>query len=269
MKRIIAAAASALALTGATLLGPVPIAVADDVPTFETVAVTATGCQSADYTFTMESSGFGGDSHTIRTVAVAGGEVYMSEAATRTGDGQVSWSLFDLGTYSPTSASWPIPAAEQLTITFTVERPQGNVLSSWTTVVKNCESSEMLYNGPTSDDGDRDFVPILQDLCPTLQASTANGCPVIDRSLTIKAGKGLVRGKLVSASSEFVNGATVTVWKVKKGKDPKVRTVKVQANGVYKVKVKPGRYYATAPATTIPTLGFTAADKTGKVKVKK
>jgi hypothetical protein len=158
-----------------------------------------------------------------------------------------------------------------VTAAFTIERPKGTVLSSWTMVAASCDSSTLLYNGSTAADRDQDFVATPTDKCPGLKTFTTNGCPLRARTLTLKARYGPKRvvGKLYSAGyPALYAGRTVTVWKVRRGLDLKVATRTTNSLGKFRTWVKKGRYYATSKTLLVPTAGQVAADTSSRVRVR-
>jgi len=268
-----------ITLTTALGLGLLPAtstAAAGPPPTFTVLSLDQAGCDSDDTTFNVDIDGLNGVGHTVHTTVIdEDGLLYMNEDVDISADLTAPWSLYTSTSYGPTNGTWPLPTDQHITATITVERPKGNILWSWTTVLKSCQSGKFLYNGPTAQDGDRDFVPALKDACPTLQAFTKNGCPTIARTLTLKSQKKFkLRGKLKAPGhTRFAKQRKVIIWKVRTGKkDQRVATIKTNRQGVFTRKVKKtgkGRYYATTPAVTIKTQGTAKAKKSTKVRAKK
>ena len=183
------------------------------------------------------------------------------------------WNFVDSKDYgAPASpGDYPIPAGQQVRAVFMLEQPKGTVLSSWTMVIPSCDSSTLLYNGPTADDLDEDFVATPIDKCPSLKAFRPNGCPLRDRTLTLKARYGPKRvvGKLYAAGHpSLYAGRTVTVWKKRPGPDRKVATRTTNGPGKFKTRVGKGRYYATSPGLIVPSAGQVTADKSVVVRVR-
>lgn len=82
--------------------------------------------------------------------------------------------------------TWPIPQNREMRIDFTLERPKGTAaIYRWATVVDSCNDGNVLYNGTFAADKDKDLVATPTDKCPTLEARRANGCPLLDRTLTL------------------------------------------------------------------------------------
>ncbi|MCW2785543.1 MAG: hypothetical protein JWP74_2060 [Marmoricola sp.] len=232
--------------------------------------VSEVGCADDAWSLDTKFAGLSG-TYVAHTVVSSGGLVYMNQNATGFEDGTSSWGLFASSSYGPTTGTYPIPAGQPMTAVFTLERPLGNVISSWTMVAKSCDSKTLLYNGLTADDGDGDYVNVFKDKCPELKAFTANGCPKGARSLVLSALKSpkRVAGQLVSPGFPGLSsGRTVTVWKVRPGADKKVTTRKTSSSGAFSVKVGPGKYYAESPAVIVPKSGQATADRSPTVKVK-
>jgi hypothetical protein len=239
---------------------------------FKVTSVRTAGCDAGDWGLNVTFSGADGEGgYVAHTVVSSGGLVYMNEDAGSVANGATTWGLESNSDYGPVTTPWPIPAGHPMKAVFTYERPKGNVLSSWTMVAKSCDSKVLLYNGLTNSDGDGDYVGVLRDRCPDVRGLTANGCPVGGRSLILNAvgHPKRVVGQLVSPGFLGLSaGRTVTVWKVKPGKDKKVATRRTNSVGGFIVKVAPGRYYAKSPAVLVPTVGQTSADTSRIVKVK-
>ncbi|MCW2785544.1 MAG: hypothetical protein JWP74_2061 [Marmoricola sp.] len=239
---------------------------------FKAHKITTASCASGGTELSVNFSGLdGGNNYIAHTVVSSQGLVYMNEDAGSPSNGGDGWGLYNDSSYGPTNGTWPIPAGHPMKVVFTLERPKGNVLSSWTMVTKSCDSKTMLYNGLTSSDGDGDYVNVYKDKCPDVQGFTAIGCPKANRSLVLSALKNpkRVAGQLVSPGFPgLISGRTVTIWKVKPGADKKVATRKTSSSGAFSAKVGAGRYYAKSPAVIVPTSGQTSADTSNKVKVK-
>lgn len=240
--------------------------------TWSVTGVNSVGCNSSDWDISVEWAGTDGGSYQHHTKVEAGGLVYMNEGFDTTRSDSIgTWGLYDDNSYGPTTAAYPIPAGKPMKVTLTLERPKGTVVSSWTMVAASCDKSTLLYNGPTSADSDGDYVASPTDRCPALQGFTSNGCPVRDRSLTLRAKYGPKRlvGKLSSSGYPALSaGRSVTIWKVRPGPDRKVGTTRTSSLGKFKVKVGKGRYYATSPAVLAPTAGQATADTSSRVRVR-
>ena len=229
------------------------------------------GCMDQQWEVGLVTRGVDGGSYCHHTVVTAGGKVYMNELQQGVAsDGDTyEWGLYAVQSGGPTTGTWPIPAGQPFKAVFTLERPAGTVVSSWTLVTESCDSATILFNGPTSTDLDEDFVKTPTDLCPTLKAFRTNGCPLRDRTLTARAktGPSRVVGKLVAAHPALYAGRTVTVWRARPGPDRKVATRTTDSVGRFKARVRHGRYYATAPALVVPTAGQVTADRSTTIRV--
>lgn len=118
-------------------------------------------------------------------------------------------------------------------------------------------------------DSDGDGVADGADACPDLAGASADGCPEITRSLTLRYSAGAFRGRLSSSPSmaECIAGKQVAVWKkvgsiggsndVKRGEDA------TNANGRYVVPKarRPGKYYAEVAPETIATVASCLAKR--------
>lgn len=241
-----------IAVAAGLLWGASPAYAAGE--TFQVLRINNTvSCVHGGFGMLVERTNLDGGVYTVRTVARAGGKIYMNEAATNSTNGTGGWNLFNSFTYGAVSnpGTWPIPAGKQLRMDFTLERPMGTVLYSWTTVVDGCNTGKILYNARPSADKDKDFVPVPQDRCPKLSAGTLDGCPA--RSLTIAYDAGADRffGWLYAKGfpNLFAHRA-VTVWKVRAGPDKKVGRARASRRGNYALaSADPkGTYYATSAA---------------------
>lgn len=239
---------------------------------WKVTAVNTFGCDSNDWDLDVLFSGQdGGGGYIAHTVVSSGGLVYMNEDVGASSNGATNWGLYATTSYGPTTGTYPIPAGQPMKVVFTLERPKGHVLSSWTMVAKSCDGAALHYNGLTSSDGDEDYVAILKDGCPTLQAFTASGCPVRTRTLSLKAKSGPRRvvGQLLAPGYPALHaGRSVTIWKVRPGPDRKIATRTTTSTGVFKAKVDKGRYYATSPAALVATVGLALADRSATVRVR-
>lgn len=244
-------------------------------PSWIVTGVNQTGCNSDDWDFDVEMSGFDGDSggYIAHTMVTSGGLVYMNEAVTNPGTGAFTWSLYTSNSYGPTTGTYPIPSGQPMKVVFSLEKPKGTVLSSWTVIAKECSHGTLLFNAPDLDgDGVADSSPtVAVDRCPTLAAATANGCPVRERTLSLaaKTDPRRVVGRLYAAGyPSLYAGRTVTIWKVRPGPDRKVAVRTTKATGRFKALVGKGRYYATSPGLVVSTVGKVAADRSGTVRVR-
>lgn len=236
-------------------------------------SVNSPSCGSGAYNLQMGASGITG-TVTGHQVITAGGLTYTNDEVPGFGNSEdFGWNFVDSKDYGPVAnpGTYPIPAGQQVTATFMLESPKGNVLASWTMVIPSCDSSTLLYNGETSRDLDSDFVATPTDLCPSLKAFTANGCPERARALALKARYGPKRvvGKLYAAGyPDLYAGRAVQVWKKKPGPDRLVATRTTNSLGKFKAKVGKGRYYATSPTFIAPASGEALADTSNRVRVR-
>jgi hypothetical protein len=241
-------------------------------PLWKVTNVKTVGCNSDAWSLDINFAGIDSDGGYIaHTVVSSGGKVYMNQNSGGLANGHGTWGLFSDTTYGPTTGTYPIPVGHPMTAVFTLERPLGNVLSSWTMVARSCSTKTLLFNGPTADDGDGDYISVYRDKCPELRGLTSNGCPIGGRSLTLNAiaHPRAVVGKLVSSPgfSGLSVHRIVTIWKVRPGADKKVATRTTNSAGAFSAFVKPGRYYAKSAGVIIATVGQTSADTSRIVKV--
>jgi hypothetical protein len=239
--------------------------------------VLAVGCADNDWNLDVSFAGqdtSDGD-YTSHTVVTAGGRTYMNEDAGNHPNAQQGWGLYGDFSYGPVSnpGTFPIPAGQQMIVRFTLERPAGTVLSSWTLVAPSCDSATLLYNGPTGSDPDGDLLPAALDTCPTLASLTDNGCPAQTRSLSLarRAHPRRLVGSLVAAGHPALSaGRTVEVWKVRPGADRRVRTLTTDSRGRFRAAVRvKGHYYATSPGLLVPSDGQASASTSPVVHVRR
>jgi hypothetical protein len=240
---------------------------------WKVLSVNNPGCASIEYNMQMQTSGLSG-SYLGRTTVTSGGLTYEDdETAGFSNNSTFGWNFVDSKDYGGVTnpGTWPIPAGQQVKAVFRLEEPKGTVRSSWTFVIASCDSTTILYNGPTEADLDEDFVATPTDLCPALKSFTANGCPVRDRSLTLKAKSDPRRvvGKLYAAGyPELQAGRTVEIWKKRPGPDRLVANRTTDSMGKFKAKVRKGRYYATSPGFIAAASGEALADISNRVRVR-
>jgi hypothetical protein len=258
-------------VAGLLWLGTAPSHAAGE--SWSVTGIDRVGCDDRSWRVNLLASGVDGGSYVHRTVVTAGGKVYMNEVSTGSAaEGETYyWGLYAVQSGGPTTGSWPVPAGQPFKAVFTLERPAGTVLSSWTMVTRSCDSATLLYNGPTAADVDEDYLAIGQDLCPTLTSFRSDGCPLHDRSLGLKAryGPKRVAGRLYAAGRPALYaGRTVTVWKVRPGPDRKVATRTADGDGRFKARVRKGRYYATAPSLLVPSAGRATDVRSTTIRVR-
>ena len=104
-------------------------------------------------------------------------------------------------------------------------------------------------------DDDNDTVADVSDGCHTLAASTASGCPIDPRSLTLSYSetKEKFKGKLTAQEPFCVSNDLVSVWKKVSGDDVLVGADEVNAQGKYVLskRARPGKYYSTVEERVI------------------
>lgn len=257
MRRIVSTAVSvvlvALGLVGASAS---PSSAAGE--TFKMVSLTAPGCTSGAFAMTVDRAGLDGGSYIAHTRVTVDGLVYMNEAASISVNGQSGWNLFDNFSYGAVDnqGTWPIPSDTRMLIEFTLERPQGTVLYAWTTVVTSCNSPSIIHN--------------VEDLCPSLSASTFDGCPARSLSLAYDAGSKRLVGWLAAKDApQLYARKPVVIWRVKPGPDVKVATVRTKASGFFSLAKprKKGTYYATTKALLKPGAFSVPKETSPQVKV--
>jgi hypothetical protein len=232
------------------------------------------GCSPGDWALAVHSGSSDDVTYTFHTYVVSGGKVYTNDETSgpALGAWDEEWQLSDTLAYGPVDnpGTWPMTPGKPMKAVFTMERPKGTIVTSWTMVAASCDSQTLLYNGPTAADLDEDYLKTPADLCPALKAFRANGCPLHDRTLTLRGKHGPKRvvGRLYSAGHPVLYaGRAVTIWKVRPGPDRKVATRTTDALGRFKARVRSGRYYATAPALLVPSAGQVTADRSTTTRV--
>ena len=233
--------------------------------------VNSFGCNDNSWNFDATFSGLQAPDYIAHTVVTSDGLVYMNEAVPGIENQSTDWSLYNDTSYGPTTGAYPMPAGKQMKAVFTLERPKGNVISSWTIVAKSCDSKELLWNGRSAEDADGDFVTVYKDACPTLPSSRANGCPARARTLTMAAAYGPKRvvGQLTAPGyPALASGRSVVLWKVKPGPDQRVGSTRTGAGGGFRFRVTAGKYYAKTPGVILPKVGQSYAKQTVVVTVK-
>lgn len=122
------------------------------VESFRVISVDTTGCSSGQFGMTVERANLDGGTYFVRTVVTVNGLIYMNEQASISINGLSSWNIFDNFTYGPVPnpGTYPIPSGFPMRLDFTLERPKGTILFSWTLLVDGCSTGTILYNGPTA-----------------------------------------------------------------------------------------------------------------------
>lgn len=117
--------------------------------TFQVVSVNTLGCNSGNFGMTVERANLDGGTYTVHTVVTVGALIYMNEAASISVNGLSGWNIFDNFTYGavPNPGTYPIPAGQEMTLDFYLERPIGTVLYTWQLVVDGCDTGNILFNG--------------------------------------------------------------------------------------------------------------------------
>jgi hypothetical protein len=110
-------------------------------------------------------------------------------------------------------------------------------------------------------DGDHDGVGNACDSCPRIPASRPNGCPSIDRSVSIDYSRGAFRGRVHARKAGCVKNQGVTAWRkvghIGGGDDVQLGDGPTDKQGHYAVSYPraPGKYYAQAESDTVPSAG--------------
>jgi hypothetical protein len=238
--------------------------------------VNASGCAQNEYDVDVHYDGLvPNGTYVWHTRVISGGKVYMNEIfedSHPTSSGNSTWTFYALlNGQVDNPGTWPLTPGTPVKFVLSLESTQGAVLSSWTAVARSCDSAVLLYNGPTAADVDEDYLATPTDLCPSLKAFTANGCPVVDRTLTLKAKadpRRVVGTLAATGHSSLYAGRPVTIWKVRPGPDRVIATKSTNSLGKVKVRVGRGRYYATTPGLVAPSSGEVLADQSNTTRVR-
>ena len=271
---------AAVAATACTLIATTSPPVHAAGPTAQVLSVTGPGCASGVLLMRVRFAGIDPAAPVIvHTIVRGGGLVYMDDSVPlQTNAPDTLWRLFESFNYGdvPNRGTWPISENLPVRVELRMERPKGTVLSSWSLSVDSCNQAKILYNGLTANDRDEDNVPIPTDRCPGVDGNGfANGCPLYDRALTIsykkRAGRFVGRLGATDPGHRLRRGMPVTVWRVRPGPDRRVGKDLTNAFGRYSVakRVKPGRYYATAPGILIPRVGAVLNETSQRVRVRR
>ena len=274
MRRAFAVLATTAMAAGLVLAAAGPSQAAGE--TFKVLSVDTPGCGTGDFGMTVQRANLDGGSYVLRTVVAVNGKIYMNENAGISINGNSSWNLYDLESYSPIppalKGTWPMPQNREMRIDFILERPKGTPLYHWATVVDSCNDGNLLYNGTYAADMDLDLVATPADKCPTLTARRANGCPLLDRTLTLGYDKGTTRfvGWLYSRGNpKMYASVPVTIWKSRPGPDRKIKVVRTNARGFYSYVFpkQAGTYYATSAGVLRPFVGQVLGEKSLNLKL--
>ena len=122
---------------------------------------------------------------------------------------------------------------------------------------------------PPVSDRDGDGTADAQDRCPDA-SGTSNGCPEVERKLTILRKEGDYRGKLETTPDTRAceESEKVTVFRKKKGDDQKVGNDRTNGKGVYEVdgSARDGKYYAQVKETDEAPAAICLAAKSKNLK---
>lgn len=258
-------------IAGLLWIGSTPSHAAGE--SWSVIGINKVGCTDFDWNVETRRAGLQGGAYTWHAQLSSGGKVYMNEGFDEVSqNGDFGWTLYSVFSYGTVAnpGTYPLTPGVPLKLVLTIERPIGTVLSSWTMVAKSCDSTDLLYNGPTSADIDGDYVATPTDRCPTLRSFRDNGCPLHERALSLKARYGPKRviGRLSASHPALYAGRTVTIWKTRPGPDRKVAVRTTDGAGKFKARVRPGRYYATAPGLIAPTAGQVTADRSAVARIR-
>lgn len=247
-------------LVTASWVAPAPAGAAPDTtPRFDITTIDGTGCQPNNIKFSTVSENLGGSTHLIRTTVRADNLTFMDEGVDIADDRPWMWSTYPNFTYQVVldQGTWPLPEDTPVYVQMNVEKPKGTVLSTQRVVFESCNSGTVAYRG--------------RDKCPTIDADTLRGCPIIGRTLTMGYHKKQreLAGALFSAGSPmFHRGRTVSIWKVRPGADRKVATTTTSPQGSFIVRSPgKGRYYATSNAYVFPVTGEALTTTSTTVKI--
>ena len=139
-------------------LGFLAAATAQAQPSWRVVSLDTTGCASGSIGLTTVLSGvsFPTTLH-FHTLVDSGGLRYMDEDAGTpgSGNGTYGWSLYNSSSGGPTTATFPIPSDQPITVTFDLmDGPGGPVVSHEVIVLSRCDGGEIVSNS--------DVIPALQ-----------------------------------------------------------------------------------------------------------
>ena len=118
-------------------------ATAQAQPSWRVISLNTTGCNSGNIGFTTEVSGIATFPTTLHfhTLVDSGGLRYMDEdAGTPDSNGTYGWHLYDSNSGGPTTATFPIPPGQPITVTFDLmDGPGGPVVSHEVIVLTQCD----------------------------------------------------------------------------------------------------------------------------------
>lgn len=269
MRRLALAPVLAAVLSGAVLTAP---SAQGASPLWKVLSVGSFACDGA--TISYQTTDIPGPGYIAHTRAYVDGKLYMNENAGDMANETDEWGIYESDTYADGSltGTWPMPAGKVVTVILELEQPKGTVVSSWKLNVSSCDNGTVVYNGLTSGDPDDDLVVGAADKCPTVKAARANGCPLIDRTVTLKynAVKGNFAGKIKCAAFEFRQFKNVIVYRKQPGKDQKIGSSKTGFTAHFRVRAvdaKPGKYYAVVKKGLQADVGQVAKTKSKVLKL--
>ena len=139
-------------------LGFLAAATAHAQPLWRVVRLNATGCATGQIGLTTRLSGvsFPTTLH-FHTMVDSGGLRYMDEDAGTpgSGNGTYGWHLYNSSSGGPTTATFPIPPDQPITVTFDlIDGTLGPVVSHEVIVLTKCDGGEIVSNS--------DAIPTLQ-----------------------------------------------------------------------------------------------------------
>jgi len=129
---------------------------AQSVELFEVISVNTVGCNTGNFAITVQRSNFDGGSYIVRTRVQVGTQLFTNELASISLNGTSGWLVFDNFAYGivPNRGAYPINPNGTMRLDFTLERPRGIILSSWTLIADGGDTGNILYNaGPILVDG--------------------------------------------------------------------------------------------------------------------
>lgn len=241
-------------------LGLASSASAVATPSFDVVSIDGTGCASSAMAFTMVSENFDGvNPYTIHTKVSAGGLVYMNEGLELTVNETRAWTLYSSFSYAavPNPGTFPLPEDTPVYVDFVVEQPKGTVLNTRRLVFESCNSGTVEHSG--------------RDRCPTVDADTLNGCPLLDRTLALgysRSDHALVGALVAPGHRVFAQERPVTIFRKRPGPDLKVARTTTSRQGTFLVHYRGrGRLYATSPGLVEPEVGQVLKDTSATIRV--
>lgn len=119
-------------------------------------------------------------------------------------------------------------------------------------------------------DGDGFFIG---DQCPRVYGFTDTGCPTVDRTLTATyvSKKKAFKGRLTADAPRCHKRRVVEMFRVARGRDPKVDQDRTNRRGVWRIDrdgKRRGRFYVRAAGETIPSTGYCAPARSNRVRLR-